>query len=109
MSDPEDPALPITAPRPPAASPLAPPNYPRAPEPWLQLAGSYMSVGDRVRALLTLSFALYYTRSHPKVIAMMEEMGLRRVPVLPVLDRNHFANILLGKARHRLLGPKRIR
>ena len=92
-----------------AAPPLAPPNCPHTPEPWLQLAGSYVLVSDRLRALLTLSFALYYTSSHPSVVAMMEELGLRRVPVLPMLDRNHLANILLGKVRHRLLGPKRMR
>lgn len=89
--------------------PLAPPDYPNTPEAWLHLAGSYVLTSDRLRALLTLSFALYYTGSHPSVVAMMENLGLRRVPVLPVLDRNHFANILLGKVRHRLMGPKRIR
>ncbi len=109
MSEPENQALLPIAAISPEAAPLAPPDYPRTPELWLQLAGSYVVVGDRVRALLTLSFALYYTRSHPSVVAMLEELGVRRLPVLPLLDRNRRANILLGKLRHRLLGPKRVR
>lgn len=84
-------------------------HYPHEPEPWLQLAGSYLLIGDRPRALLALSFGLYYTRGHGKIIRMMEELGLRRTPFLPLLDRDNVVNVILGKARQRALGPKRVR
>lgn len=37
----------------------------------------------------------------------LNNFGARRVPMIPFLGRNNAINRILGKCRHRLLGPKR--
>ena len=37
----------------------------------------------------------------------LKNFGARRVPMIPFLERNNAINRILGKWRHRLLGPKR--
>jgi len=37
----------------------------------------------------------------------LNNFGARRVPMIPFLRRNNAINRMLGKCRHRLLGPKR--
>jgi hypothetical protein len=37
----------------------------------------------------------------------LKNFGARRVPMIPFLERNNAINRILGKCRHRLLGPKR--
>ena len=37
----------------------------------------------------------------------LKNFRARRVPMIPFLERNNAINRILGKCRHRLLGPKR--
>jgi hypothetical protein len=37
----------------------------------------------------------------------LKNFRARRVPMIPFLERNNAINRMLGKCRHRLLGPKR--
>ena len=41
------------------------------------------------------------------ILQALKNFGARRVPMIPFLARNNAMNRILGKCRHRLLGPKR--
>lgn len=41
------------------------------------------------------------------ILQVLKDFGARRVPMIPFLARNNAMNRILGKCRHRLLGPKR--
>ena len=41
------------------------------------------------------------------ILQVLRNFGVRRVPMIPFLARNNAMNWILGKCRHRLLGPKR--
>jgi hypothetical protein len=42
------------------------------------------------------------------VLHALNNFGARRTPMIPILERSNPINRILGKCRHRLLGPKRI-
>ena len=42
------------------------------------------------------------------ILHALKNFGARRVPMIPFLARNNAMNRILGKYRHRLLGPKRV-
>lgn len=41
------------------------------------------------------------------ILQALKNFGARRVPMIPFLERGNPINRILGKYRHRLLGPKR--
>lgn len=41
------------------------------------------------------------------VLQALNNFGVRRGPMVPFVDRSNAINRILGKCRHRLLGPKR--
>ena len=60
----------------------------------------------------------HYREEHPEealvvnarraIQQALHNFGARRVPMIPFLKRSNAINRILGKCRHRLLGPKRI-
>ena len=61
---------------------------------------------DKKSAIEMLEVALRWDPEHPEARRMRQQMGIRRKPVLPFLDRKHPLNIFLGKIRHRLKASK---
>ena len=42
------------------------------------------------------------------ILQRLKNFGARRIPMIPFVKRSNPINRILGKCRHRLLGPKRI-
>jgi Flp pilus assembly protein TadD len=72
---------------------------------YLNLAEVYMSAGRRDDALEVLDRGLIYFKADARIGRARANLGMRRVPVLQFLEREHFLNRILGKLRHRMLGP----
>lgn len=70
------------------------------PENYLNLARTYMLVGDRKRAVRAVSTGLKIDPSYPRLRELWSEMGMRKRPVLSFLSRDHVLNRVLGKIRH---------
>ena len=71
---------------------------------YLNLAEVYVSAGRRDDAVEALDRGLHYLSADPRIRRARANLGRRRSPVLPFLDRGHFLNRSLGKLRHRVLG-----
>jgi Flp pilus assembly protein TadD len=71
---------------------------------YLNLAEVYVSAGRRDDAVEALERGLLYLRADPRIRRARANLGRRRSPVLPFLEREHFLNRGLGKLRHRVLG-----
>ena len=67
---------------------------------YLNLAEVYRRGGDLKDALSTLYSGLQFTKWDPLLIRAIEDLGIRRSPVFPFLDRKHFLNRHLGKLRY---------
>ena len=70
---------------------------------YLNLAEVYVSAGRREDAVAVLDRGLFYLVD-ARIRRARANLGKRRAPVLPFLERDHFLNRGLGKLRHRLLG-----
>ena len=68
---------------------------------YLNLGEIYRMAGNLQDALATLYNGLQFTRWDPLLVRALEELGIRRRPVLPFLDRKHFLNRRLGDLRQR--------
>ncbi len=68
---------------------------------YLNLAEVYRRSGDLDDALCTLYNGLQFTKWDSRLVRALEELGIRRPPVLTFLSRKHFINRQLGKLRHR--------
>lgn len=71
---------------------------------YLNLAEVYRRAGEREDALTTLYNGLQFTQWDPVLVRALEELGIRRPPVLSFLDRKNFLNRQLGRLRHRIEG-----
>src|SRR5579872_17783 len=71
---------------------------------YLNLAEVYRRVGQREYALFTLHNGLQYTQWDTRLLRALETLGVRRRPVLPFLQREHFLNRHLGRLRNLLVG-----
>lgn len=74
------------------------------PESYLNLAQVYMLTTKRRAALRCLHMGLSMNPGHRRLLAMQDELGKRKGPVLPGLGREHFLNRLLGRVRHKVKG-----
>ena len=74
------------------------------PQLYLNLAEVYVSAGRRDDAVEALERGLLYLSADPRIRRARANLGRRRSPVLPFLEREHFLNRGLGKLRHRVLG-----
>ena len=77
------------------------------PQMYLNLAEVYQAAGRSQEAVEILEKGLISTGRDRMVRRALEECGRRRPPVLPFLHRSHPMNRILGKWRHRLIGPLR--
>jgi len=68
---------------------------------YLNLAEVYRRAGEVEDALSTLYNGLQFTQWDPLLVRALEELGIRRSPVLTFLDRKNFLNRQLGRLRHR--------
>ena len=71
---------------------------------YLNLAEVYRRAGEVEDALSTLHNGLQFTQWDPILVRALEEMGIRRSPVLSFLDRKNFLNRQLGRLRQRMEG-----
>jgi len=73
------------------------------PQLYLNLADIYLKAGQKEDAVETLQVGLTYTKQDVKLKRALRKLGIRRPPVIPFLERKHFLNRYLGRARHKLL------
>jgi tetratricopeptide (TPR) repeat protein len=74
------------------------------PHMYLNLAEVYRRAGQLDDALSTLYNGLQFTKWDPTLVKALEELGIRRPPVLSFLNRKSFVNRQLGKLRHKFEG-----
>lgn len=75
------------------------------PESYLYLASTLLLAGDRRSAIDAVEQGLQIDATHEGLRLLKIQLGRRRQPVLPFLDRQNFVNRSLGLLRHRLFGP----
>lgn len=71
--------------------------------PYLDLARLYLDVDRRAEALRCLRRGRMIDPENETIARLLDQLGERRAPVLPILPRRHVLNRLLGAARARLL------
>lgn len=69
----------------------------RAPEVYLCLAQLYLMANARKQAWETIHQGLSYGPTHGGLIGLEAEMGVRKRPVVPFLDRGNPINVHLGR------------
>jgi Flp pilus assembly protein TadD len=74
---------------------------------YLNLAEVYHQAGRTTEAIETLEKGMVSAGRDFRIRRALEQIGLRRAPVLPFLHRSHPLNRALGKWRHRMNGPTR--
>ena len=72
-------------------------------ENYLNLARTCLLAQDRAGAVRAVRAGLKVD-SHPALLRLQEELGIRSSPVLPFLSRSNFLNQLLGRIRHAFEG-----
>lgn len=68
-------------------------------ENYLNLARTCLLAQDRAGAVRAVRDGLKVD-SHPELLVLQKELGVRDPPVLPFLGRSNFLNQLLGRIRH---------
>ncbi|UCE71793.1 MAG: tetratricopeptide repeat protein [Nitrospiraceae bacterium] len=69
---------------------------------YLNLAKIYILAGQRNNALKVLRQATKRGRDG-RILRLIKNLGIRKKPVLPCLQRGNLINIFLGKLRHKCL------
>ncbi len=67
---------------------------------YLNLGRIYLLAGQKSRAINTLRRGLKFGRD-PRLVGELKQLGVRRPPIFPALDRAHPLNRLAGRLRHR--------
>jgi hypothetical protein len=75
------------------------------PENYLNLAQTYLLVGDRGGAVSAIRGGLKIDSNDRDLRDLQRDLGFRREPVLPFLNRDNVLNRILGKIRHSLKPP----
>jgi len=75
---------------------------------YMNLAEVFRRAGKLEDALWALYSGLHFTQWDLRLVRALEELGVRRQPVLFFLDRKHFLNRQLGKLRRRIEGQGRV-
>lgn len=78
---------------------------PQRPFVQLNYARAQLSVGDRMEGLRIIRRLARADSLESEAQEILEWLGVRRRPVLSFLKRSNPANFVLGKIRHRFLGP----
>lgn len=74
------------------------------PDNMLNLARTQLLAGDRRGATASMRRGLAIDRDHPGLLALAEDLGTRRTPVLQFLSRSNPLNVALGRLRHAIKG-----
>ena len=74
------------------------------PEACRLLAETFLLGGDRRSAIDAVERGLEIDVADQQLLALKDQLGDRRQPVLTFLPRHHVVNRYLGRLRHRLLG-----
>lgn len=69
------------------------------------LARTYMLLESRKKAIQAVRAGLRVDPQDGRLRALMRELGLRKRPPIPFLDRSHTINRWLGSLRHYLTAP----
>ena len=77
------------------------------PQLYLNLAEVYQTAGRSREAIAVLKRGFASTGRDHRIQCALQKLGKRRKPVLPFLHRSNPMNRILGKWRHRLMGPTR--
>ena len=72
---------------------------------YLNLAEVYRHAGRHGDAIKTLQKGFVSTGRDLRIRMALEKIGGRRHPMLSMLGRGHSLNRLLGRLRHRMIGP----
>jgi hypothetical protein len=75
------------------------------PENYLNLAQTYLLAGDRGGAVSAIRDGLKIDSNHQDLRDLQRDLGFRREPVFPFLNRDNILNRILGKIRHSLSPP----
>ena len=67
---------------------------------YANLARVYLAAGSRKKALETVEAGLKLAPEHEGLAKVRQEIGIRRRPAVPFLDRSHPINVSLGQASH---------
>lgn len=70
------------------------------PDNMLNLARTQLLAGDRRGAIASMRRGLAIDRDHAGLVALADQIGTRREPVLRFLPRANRLNVLLGRLRH---------
>lgn len=70
---------------------------------YLNLHQVYLKAGMKADAVEALTVGLQYTKRDVHLVRALRQLGVRRPPVFPFLERKHFLNRHVGKLRHRVL------
>lgn len=74
------------------------------PDNLFNLARTQLLAGDRRGATESMRRGMAIDRDHAGLVALAEELGTRRKPVLQFLTRRNPLNVLLGRLRHAIKG-----
>lgn len=72
-------------------------NEKRDADVFLNLARAEWHFRNRKKTIAALENGLQIDRRHPGILDMMQQLGVRKRKVLPLLDRNHKLNNFMGK------------
>jgi tetratricopeptide (TPR) repeat protein len=72
---------------------------------YLNLAEVYRQAGRHGDAMKTLQKGFVSTGHDLRIRMALEKIGGRRSPILSNLGRGHLLNRILGRLRHRMIGP----
>ncbi|RMH21302.1 MAG: hypothetical protein D6696_06075 [Acidobacteria bacterium] len=70
------------------------------PESYYFLARAHLLAGDRRAAFDVVERGLQIDPTHEQLLKLRDQLGRRRPPVLPFLQRRHPLNRVLGRLRH---------
>lgn len=80
----------------------------RNPALFATLARVYALSGARRKAVDTLERGLVIAPRHPLLLAVQDELGIRRTPPIPFLSRDNPWNVWLGKALDKMKPRRRL-
>jgi len=73
---------------------------------YVNMGEVYLLGGHKKLAHNMFAEALKWEKENPLARKYLKQMGHRRKPVVPFLDRDHPVNVSLGRIRHKLSPPK---
>jgi predicted Zn-dependent protease len=75
---------------------------------YLNLAELYRQAGRGRDAIAALQKGFISSGHDVRIRRALEKIGGRRSPILSILARGHSLNRILGRLRHRMIGPRRL-